>query len=366
MKRYFNKAKRLFKFSRSDRNGILFLVSLILLFLFIYILLKQQDPISINDFSKLEAMFEMWQDSVLNDSSEIIEESLFVFDPNTITSEQLKRLELPYFVKENLLRYRKAGGEFKSPSDIKKLYGMNDSVYSQIAAFIKIKELSVQPKSQIKNTIRPTPTGFFDPNEASQEQLSYFGLNDFQAKNVVAYRKAGGKFERPEDMEMIYGIDSTTFKQISKHIKIETIPKTDSIVPAKKIVVELNNADTAALITLKGIGPVYARRILKYRELLGGYYHPNQLLEVYGFAEEAYESVKPHIKTDTTLISKIRINFSDYAELLRHPYLNQSQVKAILHTRNTKGAFENIEELRGVEDVDNETYIKIRPYITCR
>ena len=51
-------------------------------------------------------------------------------------------------------------------------------------------------------------------------------------------------------------------------------------------VIELNQADTLTLKKIPGIGSTFARRIVGYRELLGGFYTVHQLAEVYGIDEE--------------------------------------------------------------------------------
>ena len=49
----------------------------------------------------------------------------------------------------------------------------------------------------------------------------------------------------------------------------------------KKIqAIDINTADSAAWVALNGIGPGFAKRIMTYREKLGGFYQVDQLKEV--------------------------------------------------------------------------------------
>ena len=60
--------------------------------------------------------------------------------------------------------------------------------------------------------------------------------------------------------------------------------------PARQpLSVELNSADSVTLQLLHGIGPAYARRIVNYRDRLGGFVSTTQLLEVYGFGPELWK-----------------------------------------------------------------------------
>lgn len=132
----------------------------------------------------------------------------------------------------------------------------------------------------------------------------------------------------------------------------------------QNIIVELNSADTNELVKLYGIGQVYAKRIVKYRRLLGGYYHSEQLLEVYGFDTVTYKKVCDNIIIDTTLISSININTASFKELLKHPYLNYDEVKSIVNWKDKKGAYASIRQLTTNSVINENTYNKIKHYLT--
>jgi DNA uptake protein ComE-like DNA-binding protein len=206
-----------------------------------------------------------------------------------------------------------------------------------------------------------------DPNIAGFDQLVEFGFNRFQSNNIIEYRGKGGVFSQKTDLLKIYGIDSALFKIVESHISLDI---KEDIINEKNnnvlINVELNNADTTELLQLEGIGSVYANRIIKYRNLLGGFYSVSQLLEVYNLPEETFKSLEPIISVDTLLIQKIRINFVEYTELLRHPYINKKQVEAVLYFRNQKGSYLNVDQLKSEGLLDSETFRKIKPYLTCR
>lgn len=102
-------------------------------------------------------------------------------------------------------------------------------------------------------------------------------------------------------------------------------------------VIELNSCDSADLDALPGIGPVLSVRILKYRNLLGGYAEPRQLLEVYGIRQEVYDLFSSRLRTDTTLIKMIQVNSDSYSVMIRHPYLGPENVSSIIRYRERQG-----------------------------
>lgn len=86
-------------------------------------------------------------------------------------------------------------------------------------------------------------------------------------------------------------------------------------------VVELNRADSAELVSLKGIGGYYASKILDYRSKLGGYFDIRQLREL-NLTYFNLDSMSRYLRADTSLIVKRYIGDYTFKNLLRHPYLD--------------------------------------------
>jgi DNA uptake protein ComE-like DNA-binding protein len=126
----------------------------------------------------------------------------------------------------------------------------------------------------------------------------------------------------------------------------------------KGVVVELNTADTTMLKKVPGIGSSYAKRIVGYRNLLGGYYDVTQLSEIYGMDEEHYQALVPWFTADPSLVAKIAINDTSSDSLIRrHPYLNREQTKVIFQLRRQKGklvGWENLQLLNEFTDADRQ------------
>lgn len=352
-----------FYFSKNDRNAILIICILILLSFIAIIIVNNIRSKSKYNYSEYEKLFETWETDKLE--SEINGKFLFDFNPNEITKEKLDSLLIPEQVKQNILKYRKAGGKFSSAAQLRKIYGMNDSIFDVVEKYIKIQkpEVVIYEKS---DPVKIPVTGFFDPNNTDYQTLLSFGFSKYQASNLIKYIDNGGVLYAKKDLMKIYGIDSSFFKSIEKHIQIKSIEKSLSVNPEPDFTVELNNADSTDLIKLNGIGAVFANRILKYRNLLGGFYSKHQLLEVYNFPVEIFPRIEGQIMVDTLLIKKIRINFAEYRELLRHPYLNKKQVEAILEYRENNGTFKNAQQFQSVPLIDSLTFTHVRPYITYR
>ena len=137
-------------------------------------------------------------------------------------------------------------------------------------------------------------------------------------------------------------------------------------IPKKKpLDFELNSADSLDLVQLYNIGPTIARRILKYRSLLGGYYCKEQLHEVYGIDSTRYADIAPHLTVNSALVTRLDLNTATIDQLKRHPYLDYYQAKAIVRMREEKGAFNQVSDILNIPIIDTETFKHIEPYLTC-
>ena len=132
----------------------------------------------------------------------------------------------------------------------------------------------------------------------------------------------------------------------------------------KTIVVDLNLADTLDLQEVRGIGPAYARRIVAYRERLGGFVHKAQLMEVWGIDSAAYHRIEPGVVLNSPPLRLLNINQLSIQELKKHPYLDYYQAKEIVRHREQYGAFENKSDLKKVNLIDADTYRRIAPYLS--
>ncbi len=369
-----------FHFGRKDRKGILVLGVLLLLVIAGHVTLDNLHMHSRRDFSAFKRALKAWEKKK---AAAVPRRRLFVFNPNRIGEEKLEELAIPAFVKENILKYRAAGGKFKCPADLRKIYGMNDSILAVLEKYIRFPSFSEkedrrvfpQPPEDLpeekplkKQPPVPRIEGTFDPNKADREVLARFGFNRFQAGNLIGYREKGGVFRVPGDLQKIYGVDSAFFSAIEENIKIEGGNDFQGgkkpAKPAEPF--ELNGADSLQLVNLRGVGPAFAARILKFRDLLGGFYSGEQLREVYHITDQAYMNILENSWVDTLRIKKLRLNFAGYPELLRHPYMDKRHVEAILHYREENGPFPSLQEVLRAGVIDTSSFEVVRPYLSVR
>lgn len=132
----------------------------------------------------------------------------------------------------------------------------------------------------------------------------------------------------------------------------------------KGTIVELNSADTTTLKKVPGIGTAFANRIVKYRDLLGGYYTVYQLREVYGIDEEKFAGLAVWFEADSSRIRKVAINQLDVETLARHPYISYKQARVITRMHERKGSLSGWEMLDLLEEFTEADKNRLKPYLS--
>ncbi len=128
-------------------------------------------------------------------------------------------------------------------------------------------------------------------------------------------------------------------------------------------VIELNSCDSSLLETLPGIGPVLSARIIKYRNLLGGFADKDQLKEVYGLSAETFSLISNRVKADPSMIRKININSAEYKQLVRLPYFEKGEAAGILKYREGRGRIEAMSDLVDNKIITEEKAVKVKWYL---
>jgi competence ComEA-like helix-hairpin-helix protein len=290
----------------------------------------------------------------------------FPFNPNNLPDDQWRKMGLTDRQVRVIRNYEKKGGKFYRKEDLAKIYSISRAEYAILEPFIRIPDQEVrQHDEEASLSIKPFP---FDPNEVSEEQWREMGLRDRLVQTIMNYRGKGGKFYKKEDLKKIYGMREEEYLQLEPYVLISVDSNhrygKEGKVMGEDLMVELNAADTLDLQQLKGIGPAFARRIVRYRDKLGGYYRKEQLLEVYGMEAERYDGIRDHVTVDAGLVRKININKATIKEMLRHPYMEFYIAKAIVNYRVQKGPFTDVGQIREAETIYDEVYERLAPYLT--
>jgi DNA uptake protein ComE-like DNA-binding protein len=272
-------------------------------------------------------------------------------------------LALPY-----LLKYNVKNNEEEFKRFVKDIEQFENSIKNANDSVNETRRLNFQQmdKSVAENRIIPFP---FNPNKLPSEQWSKMGLKDWQIKVIKNYEAKGGTFNKKEDFKRMFCISPSEYEILEPYIIIPeqkagfTENKAEIKAKKERVLVDLNTADSTALLTLYGIGPSFAKRIVRYRNLLGGFYSKQQLLEVYGFDQDRLDKIKDFCEVNAGQIKRININTARTNELKKHPYLDFYTAKAIVDQRIVLGKFTSLQQVKEIPLIHEELYNKINHYL---
>jgi DNA uptake protein ComE-like DNA-binding protein len=294
--------KDFFYFTRSERRGIIALITLIVIVITVGFLCSEyQKKKEIADaaFSQKEyddfpvSLHEKRSKPVSRSLKEQKEIVLTPFDPNTADSVTFFRLGLSSRIVNNIFRYRAKGGVFKKPDDFKKIYGLTPEQYAELFPYILIQKSSDKKKN-----------------------------GTFIAKQV----------KKP-------------FPKVYKY--------------PKGTIIDLNQADTTELKKIPGIGKGIAKAIVDYRKRLGGFYSVHQLEDIHLSVTRFAEWFR--VEENNTI--RINLNSVTIERLQAHPYFNDEQAKTIVEYRQKKGLLRSLKQLTSYEEFTEKDFEKMEHYV---
>ncbi len=203
-----------------------------------------------------------------------------------------------------------------------------------------------------------------DPNTASLEDLILTGFSLRIARTILNYREKGGRFRTPDDLKKIYGLTPEIFQSVEPYIRINDQTSEPLHMAELPATININTADSVLFEKLPGIGPVLARRIIRYRALLGGYCSPEQVREVYGVTDSLFLRIRERLEADTAHIIKISLNTSEEQDLARHPYIGRYVAAGIVKYRMHAGKILNINELILNGLIPEDRFDKLKYYVS--
>ena len=109
--------------------------------------------------------------------------------------------------------------------------------------------------------------------------------------------------------------------------------------------VELNTADSNTLVKIRGIGPYYAAKIIRYRKQLGGFYSVKQLNEL-NMKYFNVDSCAHLFQVNPAFIQAVDLDTMSFKAMLRHPYLAYEDVQLIFNAKQQYGhlSFDTLEK----------------------
>jgi competence protein ComEA len=221
----------------------------------------------------------------------------------------------------------------------------------------------------------------FDPNTLDLAGWARLGVRERTAQTIRKFVDKGYKFRQPSDLKKIYGLRPEEAERLMPFVQIQQeekpaafantaadikggpAPFTPRTAAVNRPPVDVNEADTTALIALPGIGSKLAARIISFRDKLGGFASINQVGETYGVPDSTFQKIKQRLVCDHPKLKMIDINKVDINALKTHPYLRWNLASAIVNYRQQHGLFKSIEDLKKIDIITDDVYARLAPYL---
>ncbi|MBE6187732.1 MAG: helix-hairpin-helix domain-containing protein [Rikenellaceae bacterium] len=303
-------------------------------------------------------------------------DSLFTFDPNTVTYQELLALGFEKHTAVSLLKYRARGKVFEIAEEFALCYGVTDSMFNALQPYIIIgeqfkakpikrdepkvdtlKQLRRQRWEQKRAERVPHPYEKFRIDTVGIDYLQRVGFTYRQAEALIDYRDQGEEgIRNMAELADCWAVSPEMADSLARYV----------IFPEPKPYggkVEINSADSTTLVGVRGIGPKTAGAIVMYRKLLGGFVSIDQLSELKCVTSENFARFSKEICCDSCVFSKIDINFAPASELEYHPYMTRKAINKIIQLRKSKGGWKSFEDIVSDDIFTEEQAAKLAPYL---
>lgn len=289
-----------FRYNKRQRNGIFSLLCTIVILQIIYINVDFSDEKKIPAQLPDLAIFKKQFDSLKAVELEKGTPKIYPFNPNYITDHKGYRLGMSVSEIDRLLEYRKRGKFINSKREFQQVTKVSDSLLQKIAPYFKFPDWVVRRNQQLKK----------------------------KKESIVLGRKEGDLQKR---------VVSTT---------------------------DINKATFEDFETIKGVGKILSKRIVKYRKKLRGFTFEYQIFEVWGLEKEVGKKILTVFKVvHKPKIKKININTATFKKVLALPYIDYELCKKIFDFRDEVAELQNIEELKNIAGFPLEKYNRIVLYL---
>lgn len=340
---------------------------------------------------------EIKSDSSLVANSPAFSSSDFQLDINQADSAEWVRLRgIGPVLSQRIIKYRTAIGGFDAIDDIGKVYGIKKEVMESIRPFLILDPATIPRKrksayvSQPKSNIREVSP--IEINSASQADFEQFsGIGPVLGQRIIRYRNSIGGFQTVNQIKKVYGLPAEVFERIEPYLFIQKDtshsvsdpiaegnnahrriqrPSDSALLPSTKPslkeeipILDLNEADSAQLVRLPGIGAWTAQQILNYRKRIGFFISVDQLQDINRLTDNNFQKMSPYLTVgEIDTYEKKDLNRAGLWDLTAHRKITTEQAEQILNARKQLGRFSSWREVSRVSSLDKSLLIYLRNY----
>lgn len=224
-------------------------------------------------------------------------DSLFPFNPNTVTEKALERLGFSRKAAGMIAKFRAKGGYFRKKKDFERLYCVSPSTYTMLEPYIRIASPSAQAHDSY---FTPGGSRFpFNPNTVTTQNLQRLGFSRKATEMIAKFRAKGGYFQKKEDFERLYCVNSSTYRALAPYIRItapEAPRRNGHFAPSDSLFPFNPNTVTTKALQQLGFSRKAAEMIAKFRARGGFFRKKEDFKRLYCVDPATYATLEPYIE----------------------------------------------------------------------
>ena len=235
----------------------------------------------------------------------------------------------------------------------------------------EVDSMKVASKNKSENIF------LFNPNFITDYKGYKLGMSVAEIDRLLEFRKTNQFVNSADEFQKVTKVSDSLLNVISPFFKFpdwvtnRKEKKEDQNFPSKAfakkekiILIDINQATKEDLIKIYGIGEAISLRILKQKEVLGGFVSMDQMSDVWGLSPEVIENLNSHFKINSLPeFKKIDVNNASLKELSQFYYFRYALAKEIVTYRSMNGDFKNIEDLTKIKGFPVEKAKTIALYL---
>ncbi len=219
----------------------------------------------------------------------------------------------------------------------------------------------------------------FNPNFITDFKGYTLGMSNEEIDRLLKYRESGNWINSTDDFKWVTGVSDSLLNKLSPYFKFPqwvTHPRSRDNFNSSKSQngftevsagqkMDLNTASEEQLQQVSGIGPALSRRIVAYRNKLGGFSSDVQLFQVYGLQEDVVKRALNLFTVKTPKeITKMDINTATASDIATIPGISFEMAKKIWEYRRLREKIETLAELDKIEGMTKSKLQLIQVYLS--
>ncbi len=278
-----------FSYNMRQRNGIFFLVLIIVSLQTVFFFFDFSSKETL-DFSSAEiAIFQREIDSLQTLEVENKTSKIYPFNPNFITDYKGYQLGMSIKEIDKLKSFRKKGNFINSTKQFQKVTGINDSLLNMISPYFKFPEwvtsqnIKSKSKNEFANKIKKIIVKQ-DINVANASDLRIVnGIGEKLADRIINYRVKLQGFSFNSQLYEVWNLDKDLVDKVLRNFEVMEQPRIEKL--------NINEATFKQILAIVYIDYELTKKIVNYRVEVAEIQEIEELKKIEEFPIEKFDRI---------------------------------------------------------------------------